>query len=76
MADDKPAPWQPQVWRTPEGGVVACVEKLKVMNQNLEELRQACQDALEDGVLMGCSEQQIRDVLHALVDALENPYRK
>jgi hypothetical protein len=76
MAADKPATWAPKAWRTPEGGVVACVEKLKVMDQNLREIEQACQDALEDGVLMGCSEEQIRQVLHAIVDGLENPYRK
>jgi hypothetical protein len=34
------------------------------------------QDALEDAVLMGCDESQIRAVLRQLVDSLENPYRK
>ena len=76
MSDDKIEAWIPKVWRTPEGGVVACVEKLKVMNQNLAELHQAAQDALEDAVLMGCSEEQIREVLQALVASLENPYRR
>lgn len=76
MADTETPAWMPATWRTPEGGVVACVEKLKVMSQNLGELRQAAQDALEDGVLMGCSEEQLRAVLHALVDSLENPYKK
>ncbi len=64
----------PPVWRTPEGGVVSCLEKLKVMNGNVEEIRQICQDALEDGVLMGCDEAQIREVLHRIIDSLENPY--
>jgi len=76
MSDAKNAPWLPAAWRTPEGGVVACVEKLKVMNENLAEIRQACQDALEDGILMGCREDQIRDVLRAIVDSLENPYKR
>ena len=43
---------------------------------NLEEIRGACQDALEDAILMGCDEAQIRDVLHKVVDALVNPYGK
>lgn len=76
MKDDKTEAWMPSVWRTPEGGVVACVEKLKVMGQNLTELRQTAQDALEDAVLMGCNEDQIRDVLHAIVASLENPYKR
>ena len=64
------------VWRTPEGEPVSCVEKIKVLNENLEELRALAQDALEDAVLMGCDEAQLRRVLHALIDRLENPYRK
>jgi hypothetical protein len=75
MADGKSESWTPPAWRTPEGGTVSCVEKLKVMNQNLAEIQQACQDALEDGILMGCSEDQLRQVLHAIVEALENPYK-
>jgi hypothetical protein len=64
------------VWLTPEGEKVSCVEKIKVLNENIEELRQMAQDALEDAVLMGCDEAQLRRVLHGLVDRLANPYRK
>ncbi|HXU93078.1 MAG TPA: hypothetical protein VFP33_05420 [Gallionella sp.] len=62
------------VWRGPKGDVIACVEKNKVMQENLVEIRQVCQDALEDAVLMGCDEQQFRAVLAELVASLENPY--
>jgi hypothetical protein len=47
-----------------------------VLNENLAEIRQLAQDALEDGLLMGCSEDQLRQVLRQLVDSLENPYGK
>lgn len=63
-------------WRTPEGEPVSCVEKIKVLNENLEELRAMAQEALEDAVLMGCDEAQLRRVLHDLADGLVNPYRK
>ncbi len=62
------------VWRSPTGEVIACVEKLKVLRENLEEIQGICQDALEDAVLMGCDEGQFRDVLKRLVDHLINPY--
>jgi hypothetical protein len=62
------------VWRQPDGEPVSCREKIKVLNENLEEIREMAQDALEDGILMGCDEQQIRQVLRALVDSLDNPY--
>jgi len=61
-------------WEKPDGSPVSCVEKIKVLNENFAELRQVAQDALEDAVLLGCSEAQIRIVLHQLVDGLKNPY--
>ena len=64
------------VWHTPEGEPVSCVEKIKVLNENLTELRELAQDALEDGVLMGCDEAQLREVLAGLISGLVNPYRK
>ena len=39
------------VWRSPSGEIVSCVEKLKVLSENLEEIQQLCQDALEDALL-------------------------
>ena len=64
------------VWRTPEGEPVSCVEKIKVLNENLAELRALAQDALEDAVLMGCEERQVREVLAQIVGGLVNPYRR
>lgn len=63
------------VWLGPDGQPVACVEKLKVMRENLEELGQMAQDAFEDAILMGCDEAQVRDVLVAMMQSLVNPYR-
>ena len=64
------------IWRQPDGNPVSCVDKIKVLNENLTELHQMAQDALEDAILMGCDEGQVRDVLHQLMTALENPYGK
>jgi len=63
------------VWRSPTGEIVSCMEKLKVLRENLEEIQQLCQDALEDAVLMGCDEGQFKQVLGNLVRDLENPYK-
>jgi len=71
-----PRPVPETVWRSPSGEVVACVEKLKVLRENLEEIQQLCQDALEDAVLMGCDERQLKQVLTNLVQQLDNPYRE
>ena len=65
-----------RVWRSPEGEPLSCVEKIKVLEENLAELRQLAQDALEDAVLMGGDERQLRDALREIVDGLKNPYAK
>ena len=62
------------VWLRDNGSVVSCTEKVKVMNENLDEIAQQMQDALEDGLLMEVSEQQMRDILHGMVDKLANPW--
>ena len=63
------------IWRQPDGTPVSCVEKIKVLNENLEEIREYSQDAFEDALLMGCDEAQIREVLTAIVSDLKNPIK-
>ena len=46
----------------------------KVLEEKLANIRQHCQEALEDAVLMGCDEHQVRSVLLDLVAQIENPY--
>ena len=63
-------------WVRDDQSVVSCTEKVKVMTETFDEIKQIAQDALEDGLLMEVSEQQMRDALHALVDSLVNPYKR
>lgn len=63
-------------WLRDDHSVVSCTEKIKVMKENFDELKQMAQDALEDGLLMEVSETQMRQALHKLVDELINPYSK
>ena len=69
-------PKTPPVWRQSDGKPVSCLEKIKVMNQNIQEIEGLCADALEDGVLMGCDVDQIKAALHALIDGLKPPGAK
>jgi hypothetical protein len=62
-------------WVRDDESVVSCTEKVKVMTENFDELKQIAQDALEDGLLMEVSETQMRKALHQLVDDLINPYK-
>jgi hypothetical protein len=66
----------PPTWLDPAGKVLSCREKIKVLNENLEEIRQLSQDALEDAILMGGDETQFRAVIADMMATLENPYAK
>lgn len=64
------------LWYREDGSLVSCTEKIKVLRENLEELRQVAQDAFEDALLLECAESQIRAVFEQLIASLENPYNK
>ena len=66
--------YTPPIWHKPDGTPLACVEKIKVLNENLDELRQLAQDALDDAILMGGTETQIRTALIDLVNNLVSNY--
>lgn len=61
-------------WVTPTGDPVACAEKLKVLEDNVEEFRGLALDMLEDAALMGCDVEQVRQVLREVLDALKPRY--
>ena len=64
----------PVKWLQPDGNVISCEEKLKVLDENLAEIRQMCEDAFEDALLMGCDESQVRAVFATVIDSLHNPH--
>ena len=70
------APAEPDEWRQPDGEPMNCDDSVKVLRENLTEINEICQDALEDAVLMDVAEEQFREVLRALIDGLKNPYKK
>ena len=63
-------------WRQADGTAVSCEEKLKVLDENLAEIRQMCQDAFEDALLMGCDEAQVRQVFTSVINGLRNDYKR
>jgi hypothetical protein len=76
MSNDDTKSYLPDVWRGPDGEVVSCVDKLKLLEENLAELREMAQEALEDAVVMGCDEGQTRRVLADLVAGLDKPFAR
>jgi hypothetical protein len=65
----------PKKWLRSDGSVVACTEKVKVLEENWKEIRSLLQESLDDAVLMGCSEERVKAEFSRLVDALSSQYR-
>lgn len=63
-------------WRTPAGNAVSCIEKLRVLEQNLVEFEAIALDLLEDAALMGCDVEQVRAILRERLDAISVNYRE
>ncbi len=58
------------IWLDSFGNKVTCVEKIKVMQENLDELQQFASDVLSDAILMGVTKEQITAVLIAMMNSL------
>jgi len=63
-------------WVRDDQSVVSCTEKIKVMTENFDEIKEITQDAFEDGLLMEVSDDQMRQALHQMVDDLHNTLKK
>lgn len=63
-------------WKRVDGSTVSCTESVKVLNENWIELSSMLQDVFEDAVLMGAGKENIRRLIHELVDELDCPYKE
>ncbi|MFT8717754.1 hypothetical protein [Acetobacter sp.] len=63
----------PTIWPQTDGNPVSCTEKLLVLRQNWEELRDVMRDAFDDAILMGVDETAMRQMLTDLVASLASP---
>tara|TARA_B110000967_G_scaffold159755_1_gene165454 strand:+ start:821 stop:1045 length:225 start_codon:yes stop_codon:yes gene_type:complete len=64
------------IWMRDDNSIVSCTEKIKVMKENFDELKQLAQDAFEDGLIMEVSEEQLKKTLQKLINDLNNPLKK
>lgn len=58
-------------WIDQNGNPVSCQEKLKMLNENLEEIRDMLNEALEDAILMGCDKQHSIMLLKNTIQTFE-----
>ena len=53
----------PKTWEGLDDENISCTEKIKILNENIIEIDQIIEDALEDAVLMGANPKQVIKVI-------------
>jgi len=53
----------PKTWKSPLEGSISCTEKIKLLNENVIEIKRMADDAIEDAILMGADPKQVIDIL-------------
>ena len=66
----------PAAWPGSDGAPISCREKLKVLAENHAEAAQMLADMLEDAVIMGVDEAEMRRIMAELVAGLPSPRRR
>ena len=60
---NKKGSFLPKVWKDKENKPISCIEKIKILNENIMEIKQLSDDAIEDAKLMGVDPDQITSVI-------------
>lgn len=64
------------IWLSSAGKPLTCREKIKVLNENLSEIQELAQEALEDAIIIGADEEQFFEILENIFLSIKNPYKK
>ena len=60
---DKEKKILPKVWKGLNNEIISCTEKIKLLNENIIEIKRMSDDAIEDAVLMGADKNQVIDTI-------------
>ena len=58
----------PKTWRGIDDEKISCTEKIKILNENIIEINQITEDALEDAILMGADPKQVVEVMIKILE--------
>ncbi|MDA0617656.1 MAG: hypothetical protein O3A66_02930 [Proteobacteria bacterium] len=59
-------------WIDENGSVISCIEKNKILNENMQEILQNIKDASEDAVLMGVLKENFVQNLQKIINECYN----
>lgn len=58
-------------WRDVHGAPISCLEKLRLLDENAQELKQTLRDVWDDAILMGVAPAVMLDYLEELIADLK-----
>ena len=53
----------PRIWKSSNNEAISCSEKIRLLNENIVEIKRMTDDAIEDAVLMGADENQVIETI-------------
>jgi hypothetical protein len=53
----------PKIWKDSNNEAISCSEKIKLLNENIIEIKRIADDAIEDAILMGADENQVIETI-------------
>ena len=62
----------PKYWIGKNKHKVSCKEKIKILNNNIDELQEMISEIYDEAILMGVDEKQLKNVLLEIVKNTQN----
>ena len=62
----------PKYWLGKDKLKISCKEKIKVLNNNIDELQEMISDIYDEAILIGIDEKQLKEVLIKIVKNIKN----
>ena len=57
----------PKHWHSSDKGRISCKEKIKVLNENIQEFQTMANDILDEAILMGADKEQFLETMKQVV---------
>ena len=62
----------PKYWVGKDKLRISCKEKIKVLNDNIDDLQEMLTDIFDEATLIGVDENQLKKVLHDIIKDMKN----
>ena len=64
------------LWKSKDDEIVSCEEKVKVLNENYDEIKNIIQNSFDDAILMGCDEDDFKKKISDLIKNIDFSYKQ